>query len=1295
MKLPRILILQLLLAAQAGPLFAQDSLPSVYIPQRASYLDTSYDMRGKNKTTVIKTQNSYIYASWAFSAISSAETYLMPRSTEPSLSPIDLYTGVTSTSQFTVNGSTMDTSAYLHMAPRMTAAYLSSTHNMPTPAGNNSNRYLSEMTFIPARTSSTDNDYIKRVIVSSGAAVATTIYWSNTSNHYNSATFSYYCSIPTTANASVALVGWDDYYLQSNFPSIPPNKGAWLARAATSNSQNTTFSNTPFDGGYFWISYYDVNIGTSNFVLNNIGTVRRVNGDTAGYNSPPMGWVGDYSNGSVCNGASACYASNYFTNTTGSPIRLASVSFYTGQANTSYQVIVTSNVSEGKYPLGNASALTRLADQSGTIYMPGYHTVALSPNDPSDLLIASGGKFSLVVGLTAPSGAVVMPFTYDMAGYTDDFSPIAGKSFVKGSATIGAWYDTVLDYPSTDGAGYFPLTYAYVANSDTTKPVPTGPVINGLTSVDRSSTNYTSQLSFNWPAFSDPERDIDHYEYAIGYTPSGTEVAGWTAMPAATTAYYTVSGLSLTENNTCYVRIRAMNSDGLLSIAAGTASGIVILEPPDAPANLSGAAASTSRVDWTWDRAARNNGYYIYSNSVFIASTTQNTESWSHYLSTPNAPSEISVKTFGLAGDNMSAAVSTSAIYALAAVPGDPSASATGRNSASVSWTNGGNASGTYYRVEYSTYSGYDSSTFTSYNNLLATTLSSLTPFTTYYARVQAANFNGIPTTRTASASFRTWAPVPDPTTPVITPTGSSTLAWSWSENSYADTYRLYSSPSNTLLQEISSGTTHWTETGLSPNTQYTRYLRVVNQSGYSADTYAVATTSAAAPGDFGLSASARTVLLAAWTSGGNPSGTSYRVEVSTKNTFETACTQVSTVTALSAYFSALTPGETYYSRAFGIGPYSSLSDPTATASLSMPGRPNVSSLSPNSTDNMQTSKAIAVTGTNFVSGDYAVARRSGQADRTAESTTVAGGTSATAYFKTLGMEAGAWTVYMRDADGVESTATAQLTVADASQTGAHNLTHTDAGSSRATVTTVGGGAVASVPAGITQLEDSAIYTSSSPVNSPLLADPAQINAATRALPAGTVLLSASPLELAAYLGGEQVTSRFSSAVTLRVNFTDSDLDGVVDGQSCAAATLYAVELDTQTSTWKAVSGSAVNVSGQYVTAPLYHFSVYALAGATPSSNLEEAKFYPNPWEPGSGGSHDRVSLRMAGLPAETEVYIYNVAGELVIHIPATSASYYDWDGRNGSGETVVSGVYFARLKTPSQSKTIKFAIQR
>ncbi|HOX24059.1 MAG TPA: T9SS type A sorting domain-containing protein, partial [Elusimicrobiales bacterium] len=196
-------------------------------------------------------------------------------------------------------------------------------------------------------------------------------------------------------------------------------------------------------------------------------------------------------------------------------------------------------------------------------------------------------------------------------------------------------------------------------------------------------------------------------------------------------------------------------------------------------------------------------------------------------------------------------------------------------------------------------------------------------------------------------------------------------------------------------------------------------------------------------------------------------------------------------------------------------------------------------------------------------------------------------------------------------------------------------------------------------------------------------------------LPVGTSLLASSPVEIVAYVSGSRVTSNFSASVPLYISYPDADSNGIVDGTAFSEASLYMVVLDTQTSTWQAVSGSEVVHASRHVLAPLRHFSVYALLGNSPASDLSDAKIYPNPWKPSSGGSHDRATLRIGGLPTQTEAYVYNVAGELVIHLERTNSTYYDWDGKNGSGEKVASGVYFLRLKTPDNTKIMKFAIQR
>ena len=55
-------------------------------------------------------------------------------------------------------------------------------------------------------------------------------------------------------------------------------------------------------------------------------------------------------------------------------------------------------------------------------------------------------------------------------------------------------------------------------------------------------------------------------------------------------------------------------------------------------------------------------------------------------------------------------------------------------------------------------------------------------------------------------------------------------------------------------------------------------------------------------------------------------------------------------------------------------------------------------------------------------------------------------------------------------------------------------------------------------------------------------------------------------------------------------------------------------------------------------------------------------------------------------------VRIYNVAGDLVKEIIDDSATagqynYFDWDGKNTSGDAVASGVYFAKVEAPGAPK--------
>ncbi len=163
----------------------------------------------------------------------------------------------------------------------MSTAYLA---RWSGPVNNGTNgpvqQHVQDVYFIPDRTSSTDNANIKTAIMTYGA-VYTEMYinYPGSSPQYNASSYAYYDPTVTQVDHGVAIVGWNDNYAASNFIDKPSGNGAWIVK----NSWGTGWG----DGGYFYVSYYDANIGqynaaftsqpTSNY--NNIYQSRPAGGD--------------------------------------------------------------------------------------------------------------------------------------------------------------------------------------------------------------------------------------------------------------------------------------------------------------------------------------------------------------------------------------------------------------------------------------------------------------------------------------------------------------------------------------------------------------------------------------------------------------------------------------------------------------------------------------------------------------------------------------------------------------------------------------------------------------------------------------------------------------------------------------------------------------------------------------------------------------------------------------------------------------------------------------------------------
>ena len=96
----------------------------------------------------------------------------------------------------------------------------------------------------------------------------------------------------------------------------------------------------------------------------------------------------------------------------------------------------------------------------------------------------------------------------------------------------------------------------------------------------------------------------------------------------------------------------------------------------------------------------------------------------------------------------------------------------------------------------------------------------SLTPSTTYYLRVRAINGDSMwITTFSVIGSTRT-LDVPPPTNLVGVALGVSSISWTWSTVTGAQSYNVYPA-SNPVLPLVNVSTSPWVELGLSTNTAY------------------------------------------------------------------------------------------------------------------------------------------------------------------------------------------------------------------------------------------------------------------------------------------------------------------------------------------------------------------------------------------------------------------------------------------------------------------------------------------
>ncbi len=278
------------------------------------------------------------------------------------------------------------------------------------------------------RTSANDADTIQAVktMIKQYGVVAWSYYHDNIYRNYS--TSAYYNYVNTKTNHAIMVVGWDDNYKKENFgnasnPETQPTKdGAWIVR----NSWGSTWG----DGGYFYISYEDLSLGSGNgaaVMTANLADDYDNNyfyGNTASY---------DY-NGYYYQAAQVYQIKGLNTEKE----KVSAVSFMIAGAETEYSIQLYKNPELEDGVVVNPGSGTAMLDTpvTGTTSYAGLYTVKL----PTPVTFSTDDYVAVVI--TFPNRDGLM-YTDQSEGAGSDWEQVnetaPGQSFY--SYSTGSWVD--------------------------------------------------------------------------------------------------------------------------------------------------------------------------------------------------------------------------------------------------------------------------------------------------------------------------------------------------------------------------------------------------------------------------------------------------------------------------------------------------------------------------------------------------------------------------------------------------------------------------------------------------------------------------------------------------------------------------------------------------------------------------------------------------------------------------------------------------------------------------------------
>jgi hypothetical protein len=527
---------------------------------------------------------------------------------------------------------------------------------------------------------------------------------------------------------------------------------------------------------------------------------------------------------------------------------------------------------------------------------------------------------------------------------------------------------------------------------------------------------------------------------------------------------------------------------------------------------------------------------------------------------------------------------------------------------------------------------------------------------------------------------------------------GISSITWSWTIVNHPIGFYVMSDTGGVMSPALDGNTTSWIEAGLSANTAYPRFVRAFTDVAHADSNHETVYTAAAAPLNARFSEVVVSSLTFTWDIDVNPSTTIFDVDRSTDGVTYTRWLQGPYTSIAPHWDTGLIPETYYHYRITAENGDAIPSDSVTLSTSTLPvPPPSAYSVTPSTVPNLGL-VTFTVHGGHIQNNALLRIRRDGPVTPVtveAQNVTVLNEDTIEGSVQLTGVFATNWDVEIENPDGKLSIGTGEkiLTVTDATSAGAITIANYDPVIPLALPTT-DGQTLLSLSGGV--FSGGRLYISVDPQSTPLAVSPSQISSALSALK-GWILIPGTIREILAFTPQAPFTTGFATPVTLGISFPDADHDGVVDSVKLRRSTMRMMTLNPS-GAWELVPNSSIDIANTRVSAPLSHFSVYALFGAPAASDLSEAKIYPSPWKPDSKGPFDATHLTFSDLTDSGEIKIYSAAAKLLksLSYSPTESGVITWDGVDDGGTPLPSGMYLAFIKSSTGSKaTLKFGVER